>query len=417
MRLRLNLALCALLAASACGGLTTHSGGGGGAGGGGGTAVGGGGGGGSAAGGGTGGGVTGGGAGGGVGGGGGGSAGGGTGGGATGGGTGGGSGGGAGGGAGGGTGGGGVGPLQFSSESLPGLGGSYINALFGRTGEIWAATDYGGHVWKKTTAGFVQLTGVFTDSSFVAGYVAPDGDVFLVTNRSVGECVPPCDTGNAFSFQTVGDSTTYLYAICGTASNNVYVMGGRDIENFAVLWHWDGIQWSLSSNDLGITDPKACFMRSDGVLWVAGLKDIVRWESGAATVETLGTDFTSIGTNVSGQYWYGIWGFGELLHAVGYKRRVLSRDSTGAWALSSNPAPAQSGDLRAVVGASSTELYAAGSSSGTEKNWWASDGGTWTGKSQLPFIDYVRSSYVAGPDDYYLGGEGSSSPVVLHVHR
>ena len=70
-----------------------------------------------------------------------------------------------------------------------------------------------------------------------------------------------------------------------------------------------------------------------------------------------------------------------------------------------------------LLAADLTELYAAGSSSGTEKNWWASDGGTWTGKSQLPFIDYVRSSYVAGPDDYYLGGEGSSSPVVLHVHR
>jgi hypothetical protein len=152
------------------------------------------------------------------------------------------------------------------------------------------------------------------------------------------------------------------------------------------------------------------------VMWVAGLKDIVRWQSGAATVETLSTDFTALGTDVSSQYWYGIWGFGELLHAVGYKRRVLSRDSSGAWALSNNP-PSQTGDLRALVGAGPGELYAAGSTYSGEKNWWASDGGTWTAKAQLTFLDAARCSFVAGPDDYYLGGTGSGSPVVLHVHR
>ncbi len=418
MNVRRALVLCAAVLVAACGGLTTHGGGGGGGGSsgggsGGGTSTGGGAGtgGGTSSGGGAGGGIGGGSS---VGGGVGGGSGGGS---ASGGGVGGGAGGGTGGGAGGGTGGGAVGPLQFSSESLPSLGGSYISTLFGRTGEVWAATDFGQHVWRKTTAGFVALTGVFAYTGFSGGYVAPDGKVFLVTNREVGLCdTPPCDTGNQFNFQTVGTSSTWLVAACGTSSSDVYVVGERDTANIAVLWHWDGSQWTNPSNDLGITDPRICFMRSDGVAFISGLKDIVRWDQGAATVETTTTDFTAIGTDVSQQYWYGIFGFGEQLWAVGYKRRVLARDLTGAWTLASNPA-GQTGDLRALVGASTSELYAAGTTVSGEKNWWASDGGTWTGKQAIPFLDDARVSYVAGTDDYYLGGETGGNPVVVHVHR
>jgi hypothetical protein len=318
--------------------------------------------------------------------------------------------------AGGGTGGGGQGPLQFSSVSLPGGGGGQINAIFGRPGELWAATDYGGHVWKKTDGGFSELTGVWQYSSFYGGYVAPDGTAFLFTNRDVGMCTPPaCNTGNDFTFQSVGDSTTTLDAICGTASNDVYLVGDDDQYN-AILFHFDGASWTSVSTNLGFTNPTTCFMRPDGVMFVAGLKDIVKWESGAAVLETLTTDFTAIGTDVSNQYWYGLYGFGEQISAVGTKRRALQRDGTGAWTLISNP-PQQQGTLWTAFGASATEIYATGTSYSSEDNFWAFDGGTWKGELNTPFLDYGRVSYVAGPDDYWVGGSANSSPVVLHVHR
>ncbi len=327
-------------------------------------------------------------------------------------------GGGSGGGSGGGTGGGGAvaRPFTYSSLAMPTTNGSYVDGLSGRSGEVWATTEYG-HVFHKTDAGFGEVLGSWT-SQLNNVYVSPGGGVVLLSTREAWACPSNCNTYADFTMQSMGTAATTMGALCGTDYSDLYAVGDRDNEAIAVLYHFDGNTWSQVSNDLGITYPRGCFMRSDGVMWVVGLVDVVRWEQGAATLESLDLDLTAIGTDVSSQYWYGVGGTGDVLWAVGSKHRAIVRDATGHWTLAANPAQ-QSGTFYAMGTVGPNELYAGGYAYSTEVNWWHSDGGTWAASSpDIPFLDTVRAVWVAGPNEMYIGGDDSSgAPMIVRATR
>jgi hypothetical protein len=273
-------------------------------------------------------------------------------------------------------------------------------------------------VLHKTDGGFVDFPGSWTGSLYGL-YVAPNGAVMVLSNREAWACPGPCNSFADFAMQTVGSSTTDMTALCGTSFTDIYAIGNRDNEAIGVLWHWDGITWTQISDDLGITTPGSCFMRNDSVMWITGNVDVVRWEQGAATIETLDLDLTVLGTSASSQQWYGVGGFGDNLYAVGSDHRVIGRDANAHWSLVSNPAQQQS-NFYVAVPVTPNELFAGGYAFGTgETMWWHSDGGTWVASSpDLPFINGVRAAYVAGPDEFYLGGDdGNFAPLILRATR
>jgi hypothetical protein len=204
--------------------------------------------------------------------------------------------------------------------------------------------------------------------------------------------------------------------ICGSSSSDVYAVLDRD-SSIGVLFHWDGVSWTQVSNNLGITNPSSCYMRPDGVLFIGGLKDIVRWEQNSGTVETAGTDWTAISADLSSQVWNGISGNGDTLVAVGYRRRVLKRDSaSGTWALSFNPLVG-TGEFRAVGYTWPDEGFAAGST--TNPRLYVNDGGTgWGGQAvDLPAITYVNQILVTSPNEIFFGGTDNSGPMIVRGKR
>ncbi len=323
------------------------------------------------------------------------------------------------GGGGGGAGGGGAariyGAFQLSSQSLP-AGSGTITGMSGRAGDVWAATD-NSRVFHRTDGGFVELNGF--SGGFRDIYAAPDGAVFLVTGgKTLYSCMANCTSGAAFTAFDVTVLNATGNVICGSSSSDVYAVLDRD-SAIGILFHWDGNSWSQVSNNLGITSPSSCYMRPDGALFVGGLKNIVRWEQGSGTVETAGTDFSAVSTDLSSLNWNGISGNGDTLVAVGYRRRTLIRDAaTGTWALGFFPVTS-AGDFLAVGYPWPDEGVAAGSATGV-KLLWTNDGGTaWAqaGVDLPTSITYVNSILVTGPNEVFFGGRDNSGPSIVRGKR
>jgi hypothetical protein len=307
--------------------------------------------------------------------------------------------------------------FTYSELAMPAASSGYVTAIAGRPGEVWAVTDFG-HVMKKLDdGGFTDIPGSWNGELYDV-WVGPNGEVMMISGRNSFSCSGPCNTFADFTQLSVGDSSWGLNSICGNAFNDIYAIGNRDTAAVATLAHFDGTTWSTQSQDLGMTDPHGCFMRPDGTMWIAGLKDIVKWEQGAATLETLDLDLTALGSSASSQYWYDVAGFGDDMFAVGTDHRVIGRDANGHWTLVSNPAQQQS-DFYAIGAVSPTELYAGGYDYSGETMWWHSDGGTWAPSNpDLPFINYVKAVYVAGPNEMYIGGDdGNFGPMILRATR
>lgn len=364
---------------------------------------------------------TGGGTGGGSGGSGGGATGGGVGGGSTGGGVGGGTGGGTGGGMGGGVGGGtpdagrNFNLLQFSVLSLPVTGNfGAIVGISGATGDLWAVSD-NGHVYHRTDGGFAEMTGFA--QSWTDIYVAPDGAVFISgQGRTMRWCKSNCTSAAAFDTFDLTTNASMLHAVCGTSSSDVYAIAGRDSAT-GILWHYDGTAWTQLSNNLGLNSPRDCYMRPDGVLFISGTRNIVKWEGGAATVETAGLDLSALGADSTTQVWQGLTGVGDVVFAVGDKRRGLVRDPlTSTWSINSNPVATFS-TLNAAAFPWPDEGYAAGSV-GTNRLLHVSDGGTWLPIAvDLPAITTVYDIHVVNPNELYFGGGDNNGPLIVRGKR
>lgn len=304
-------------------------------------------------------------------------------------------------------------PLQFSILSLPPATGGSITSISGRTGELWAATD-NGHVFRRADAGFAEVPG-FT-GNWVDVYVAPDNAVFLASSgTTIRWCLSNCTSQAAFSSYTVVVASTDLDAVCGTSSSNVYAVANRD-SSIGILFHWDGSSWTMVSNNLGLTVPRACWARPDGAVFIVGTRDVVMWDQGAAMVETASLDFSAFGIDALSQLWSGVHGLGDTVVAVGYKRRALVRKGPGAnWSIIANPVGA-SNTFNTVALAWPDELYAGGSVA--TKLLHVSDGGIFNPAAvDLPALTYLNRIHVLTPDELYFGGRDNNGPVIVRAKR
>ncbi len=324
------------------------------------------------------------------------------------------------GGSGGGTGGGGAGTFSYSALSITSTSSDnsfFVRGISGRAGEVYAIAS-SGHVLRATGAGFSEVARPATSGNSI--YVAPDGAVFVSFSRQIGHCLSDCATTPAnYRLTQIGFSED-MVAVCGTTSSNVYMVGNRDTGVIGVLYQWNGTQWSKVSNNLGLSGPHACAINPDGTLFIAGERDVVRWQGGGATNETASLDLTVI-PNVSVQSWNGIWTDPSgLAFAVGDGNRVLKRNTTGVWSLFVDPMPSTTSSLRTVTGPSSGELLAAGfNNTAAMKNLQLFNGTEWKAAvADLPTIKSVYSAFWASPNEiYWGGGDVSGSAVILRGTR
>lgn len=308
-------------------------------------------------------------------------------------------------------------PLQLAVLSLPQTSFGYIKGLSGLPGgELWAVSDNGHAYRRPVDAGFVEITG-FT-SGFSDVYVAPDKAVFMAsTPHLMRTCLTNCTTYAAFTTYDLPGTNHRIYALCGSSSSNVYAVGERDLAGIGVLWHFDGTAWTLSSNSLGIDNARGCYLRPDGVLFVAGQKDIMRWEQGAGTIETAGLDLSALGTDATSPGWASISGSGDVMVAVGAKRRSLVRNAaTQTWSLASNPVGATN-NFNAIAFAWPDEAYAAGSKG--PQLLWATDGGAVFTPTAVdpPAISIIHRILALGPDELYFGGGDNAGPLIVRGKR
>ena len=293
------------------------------------------------------------------------------------------------------------------------LGGS-ITGIASAAGELWAVTD-NGHVFRRADAGFGELT-VTAFASLSDVYVAPDGAVFLSSSgKTLRWCLSNCNSVAAFSSYDVPNIGATLDALCGRSSTDVYAIADRD-QAIGILFHWDGVSWTQLSNNLGVVFPRDCFMRPDGVLFISGTKDIVRWEANAAITETAGLDLSSFGTDATSEVWYGLHSAGGKMVAVGQKRRAIIRDNaTSTWSIMANPLNAFT-TFNDVGMLYQDEIYAAGSTS--SPHLYSSDGGAFNPTAiDLPAISTVNNITVVSPNELYFGGNDNNGPVIIRGKR
>jgi hypothetical protein len=229
-------------------------------------------------------------------------------------------------------------------------------------------------------------------------------------------CLSNCSSASAFTMFDIPNPLITVVALCGSSASNVYAVARRD-QNVAVLWQWNGTQWTQVSNNLGMSTPRACYLRPDGALFITGLKDVVRWEQGAAMLETAGLDLTPLMGDQNMQTWWGIAGVGNTMVAVGLKRRSIVRDSvTQTWSLGANPATVNN-TFNAIAFAWPDEAYAAGTK-GPQLLYLTDGGTTFTGTSiDLPAINSVNRILALSPDELYFGGGDLGSPVLVRGKR
>lgn len=306
-------------------------------------------------------------------------------------------------------------PFQHSVLSLTSATGGIITGLAGQLGEMWAVLN-NGRVYRRTDGGFGELAGFSAATGWADVYVAPDGAVFLASAaRTLRWCLNNCTSASAFSTFDIPNTSATLDVVCGTSATNVFAVARRD-QSIAILYHWNGTQWTLVSNNLGLVFPQACFMRPDGTLFIGGRRDIVRWEQGAASVETASLDLTAFGSSVGGQVWWGLHGTGTAMMAVGGNQRALVRDdATATWAIHTNPSNSFS-TYNAVGLTAPNEAFAAGNVSSPKL--YVSDGGPFAAAAvDLPAIGAVNNILVVNPNELYFGGYDNSGPVIIRSKR
>ena len=157
-------------------------------------------------------------------------------------------------------------------------------------------------------------------------------------------------TWQEYTFGDAGYPNT-LYDVWGTDENNVWVVGGMEINGiFYGGLHWDGIQWNPDSTVGG----SVIFGFSSNDIWVAGggifYYDGAKWNGIEDTDEILhdNVPYTSLwGTSSSDMYFGNAWG--KIIHWDGVKAEDMGIDAESGiwdiWGFSKNEIYAVSGDV------------------------------------------------------------------------
>ncbi len=304
-------------------------------------------------------------------------------------------------------------PFQFTDLQVPTISStSPVFAASGPPDDVWATTWEG--IFHRADGGFTRVASFSVASPISTVYASPEGAVFAGGSNFVYSCMVPCDRMSAFVAAPVIGT---VLGLCGSSASNVYAVGKRSTNNNGFLYRWNGSQWSMLSADLGLAYPSSCFLRSDGVLFIPGLRDVLRWENGTGTLET--ADLSALGGQAPSQAWNAVHGVGTAMVAVGDKRRVIARDeATKGWRLTDNPSSVGPFDDYGTVGLlSPTEGYAG--ISGASVPLWFNDGGTsWSAASSPLGLLSVSKIVVMGPDHFYLCGSGANqAPKLIEARR
>jgi hypothetical protein len=168
-----------------------------------------------------------------------------------------------------------------------------------------------------------------------------------------------------------------LYAAWGTAANDVWALG-----EYGIVVHWDGDGWSTALDPLAEKKSGCAGNRAygSGAIWGSGAHDV--W----ATTETTdllhwnGSVWSTVPTGASGSL-VSLWGSGASdVWAVGCKGRIAHWDGR-TW--SEVPSPTRSA-LLAVSGTAPHDVWAAGEA-GVVVHW---DGARWS-PQDLPTVAWA----------------------------
>jgi hypothetical protein len=164
-----------------------------------------------------------------------------------------------------------------------------------------------------------------------------------------------------------------------------------------------------AENQLGVNDVRSCWLEAPGSLWAAGMKQVAHWTGSPATATAEGADLGPLGTLGLAQQWFGIFGIGSELHAVGWSEAIMSRAQNGTWSLTLNRSSEQLALwFRAVAGLYPNEVFAAGtppSCSNCGNRVWRWNGSQWSLAPNLPVIGQVRSAHAVPPNVVFIGGQ------------
>jgi hypothetical protein len=285
-----------------------------------------------------------------------------------------------------------------------------IDSISGRSGDIYAAADYGFVYHSTDGVNFTALPNLGNRSvSMLAVYVAPTGDVFLSTGIELGVCHSNCTQAASYTWR---DMNARYSALCGDSASNVFAVGasGSNAYDSGSMVRWTGSAWGAETA-LPIDGARSCWLESSSVLWIGGLMQVAKWNNGALSAQGVDTSIFDASDQLS-QQWLGIFGIDGWIHAVGVKRRVMSRNPSGVWSLTYDPS--DSNWLRAVGALRVDEVIAGGFYGAEHSTLLRFDQSTWRAAPDLAVLGEVRTMWVADGSTIYFGGAPAASGSAGH---
>ncbi len=297
-----------------------------------------------------------------------------------------------------------------------GLGGAILSVWGDSASNVWAvgADDgdgplvlhYDGTAWERVDTG---LTG---DLWWVWG----EGDTLFFSGQGGRVVRYTASTGLVEDF-AVADSEYIFFGVWGSSADDVFaVAGDPGAVKDGVIYHFDGTEWTLSSDDTSLAVGTSQVVRSAFKVWGSAADDVWAIGTGSLFMHWDGTAWDTLAEPVDPAYPFTtVHGLGDEVYAVGgLANAVVTRWDGSTWVDDSPPPEAIAPRFVGVNVSSSRGAIAVGDNAalytrvdgvwerdtnppvtthGFHGVWVDPDGGLWTVGGDLTSLDYGVMMY------------------------
>ena len=251
----------------------------------------------------------------------------------------------------------------------------YLSGVWGSGGEAWAVGE-AGTVLEWTGAAWGQVFGGLNSDLYAVGGTAST-DVWAVGGEFGSTGMIEHWNGTAWSSATLPASTPTLYGVWASTTAGAWAVGAG-----GTILHWDGSAWTSATSGTSV-EINAVWGSSPADVWAVG--------NGGTILHWNGSTWSGVTSNTL-SYLLGVWGISATdVWAVGESGTAVHWDGT-SWTVAPSAATATPSDLYGVWGSASTDVWAVGAS-GAIVQWT----GTWN-----PVVSPTSDNL------YGVGGMGSN---------
>lgn len=207
-------------------------------------------------------------------------------------------------------------------------------------------------VLKYDGSGWRRLDSGATGALWWISVTPIDGDFYMVGEGGLILQFDPSDS--QFTRHTTPDNTSTLFGIWGIAANNLWAVGG-DEESQAVVWHFDGVMWTVQDVSSVVPQGRPTTLNK---VWGTAANDVYAVGDTGVILRFDGVSWSLAPSGISNQL-FTVHGGGSVLAAVGGGQvgQILERNPNGSF---TNRGPSTSQRLNGIFVPPSGDAIAVG---------------------------------------------------------